>query len=429
MASALTMSMLGLSKPTTTDLNSVVKINPYHDMASGKGIDTCVKLAMDPENAISTLPEVGGITDDEMRLQYLVGLPSLVSVVSFLPGSTPFELSGLGPYGQLANANVDYMMLTFAFWSGSMKFKFYITASLYHTVRGVFWLGETSPVNSNWENAYHKVVDIQGDTEVEFSVPYCDKYFATLGTTGSKFSVWFKILSWSQPDLAISAPIHINVYKAGDSDMRFGGLKEVQFVPQSNPRMEFNKSFDPLHESMTGYEQKGYLFGEEYTSMREIVHKYHACTLVGTGSNVLPVYDQTTSSGAWLQCEKFGLFYRFRRGSKRWRFFFTDAQPATKAAHLLCNNQVLQGFTMSSVNNKMIEVEAPWYKGTLYDSTTTTEVPYQLVKSTTGTGQTYFAGAMGDDFSFHFARTPQMQVQPVSATRGQVGLLAFYNTA
>jgi hypothetical protein len=62
-ATTAAMAMVGLSKPTTLDFNTVLKVNPYSDTASGKGIDTSIKLAMDPENAISTVPNVGGMSD------------------------------------------------------------------------------------------------------------------------------------------------------------------------------------------------------------------------------------------------------------------------------------------------------------------------------------------------------------------------------
>jgi hypothetical protein len=424
-------AMAGLSKPTTLDTAALVKVNPYSDTASGKGIDTSVKLAMDPENQISTQPNVGGMSEDEMNLLTIVGTPTLSNIVSYLPTSTSNVSIGiLGPLGEIYNTYVDTISKQFFYWSGSYKFKIYITASLFHTVRGVFYLAEDS--TASWENCYHKVVDIQGDTEVDFMMPYVAQSFASQTSSGTNFELYFKILSWSQPDITLSCPIHLNVYKAGDSDFRFGAPMETTFTTQSNPRYDFVEPFEPIHPSMTGYTQEGFLFGEEFTTLRELVHRYHA-TRKWSGGGTDPVWDTTPITGTtYLGLEKFGMMYRFRRGSIRLKLFYSEVAVPTRAAYLTFGaNAAIQGFTLSSRNNPVVEVEAPWYSNLLFDTTGPQTQNYRLVLSGTGTILSpVVSRAGGDDFSLHFLRLPNMVVaNNVSTTFGQPLLSSLYLTS
>lgn len=428
----LAAAMMGLSKPTTLDTAQVVKVNPYSDTASGRGIDTSVKLAIDPENGICTDPCVGGISEDEMAFAAIVGTPSLCSIVTYLPASTPLPVAIIGPVGELYQTYVDLLTNQFYYWSGSYKFKAYITASLFHIVRGVFWLAENGSTTS-WENCYHKVVDIQGDTEVDFMVPYLAQEFASNTSSGGEFAVYFRILSWSQPDSALSCPIHLNMYKSGDSDFQVFVPRETTFTTQSNPRRDFNQPFEPLHPSMTGYTHDSLVFGEKITTLRDLMHRYHA-EIAAPNTGVLNVYDVPPTTGnTHLGLEKFGLMYRFRRGSVRIKLFYLDAAAPTRVAYLqYSNGAVIQGFTLSSSNNKLIEVEAPWYSNLLFDSTTAAPVQaYQLAYSGTSVAQAPFVSkAAGDDFSYHFLRLPNMvSAVTSSATTGQRGVRAQYVTA
>ena len=65
---------LGLSKPTTLALTEVGKINPYVDINQGRGLDLAPKFGFDPSNRISTIPNVGSQSVDDLRL--MLGVPA-----------------------------------------------------------------------------------------------------------------------------------------------------------------------------------------------------------------------------------------------------------------------------------------------------------------------------------------------------------------
>lgn len=429
-ASMAMMSMVGLDKPTTTDYNSVIKVNPYHDISLGRGIDMAAKMSLDPDNAISTLPSVGGISDDELSLRYLAGLPSLSGIFGFVAATPKTEVMSLGPYDTY-RTSVDTLMKVYRFWSGSLKFKAYITASQFHIVRMVFWLGEVSPTVTNWENCYHKVVDIQGDTEVSFTLPFTSKFFSSESNAGATWSVYCQILSWSQPDLAISAPIYLNVYKAGDSDCRFAVPKDFAVQTQCSPRQDFNKGFEPLHESFTGYEQHGYLFGEETETLRDVMHRYNLVSEVQPTTITYASYAPLAITPGYVSSgvERYGMFYRFWRGSLRFKNLYKDAEPATKAVAIQHSGEWISAINLSSSNNKLSEYEVPWYTNLLYEPTCSAQLDPILMTRSATTNTILQLNALGDDGSFHFARAPPQKLLIVAppAGRGVAKVISFYN--
>lgn len=418
--------MAGLSKPTTLDLANVCKVSPFSDMNSGRGIDTSVKMAMDPENAISTVPVVGGMGTDEMTLLSVVCTPQLINTVNFLEGSSATEIMNAGPY-DTNSCFVDFVSRNFKYFSGSYKVKVYITASLFHAVRGVFWLA-VDELSTDWATCYHRVVDIQGDTEVEFVIPYCPAAVAQDSKSVDVYRLNFSVLTWSQPDPVISAPITLNVYKAADTDFQFGALLENAFTVQSNPRADFSKIFEPLHPDITGYTHDGLLYGEKYTTLREILHHYTPLTT--KPATQMPAYGGTGNlgPGVYMGLEFWGLLFRFWRGSIRHKFVNKDPS-VVMGAYTYVNSDAglahnLPNMVMTSTTNPLLEMDVPYYSNNLFESTTPTlSTNIRIAKSV---ASPYWFSAAGDDFSFHWLRAPPPgTLATVGSTYGVAGFLNY----
>lgn len=407
--------MLGLSKPTLLSRNQIMKLNPFHDTASGKGVDSVVKLSMDPENAISVQPCVGGLTEDEMKLSYIMGTPSLTDVIEVHRSTMTFTVA-LATVQNSVNTYVDTMLRCFRYWSGSFKIKIYITASIFHNVRLYFWLTNTGVTK---EQCYHKVVEVTGDTEVEFTLPYIQQGIASNSSTTSGYSLMCDVVSFNEPEPVLATPIFLNVYRAAASDMQVGALMEVEL--ESNPRADFKKDFPFFHDTQTLYEHDGFIWGEKYTSLREIMSRYHA------------VAQSTTSVAVWagtrsLGVEKWGRFFRFQRGSMRYKMITKPGTNATRVAYL-ANDAVrsLHGFTLSMTNNPVIDVECPYYRQDLYGETLSNS-SRKLYVTTSMTNPVWLTNSVGDDFSMHFLRlvpTTVTVIDPDDTTQGQGGLLAW----
>lgn len=422
--------MLGLSKPSSTAAQTFITNDPFHNFPHGKGLDNAVKLSMDPECGITTLPNVGGIDVDEMNLQYVIGTPMLRDIISVTPTSNVpiFDPS----QSTFPRDYVEFISNMFYITSGSYKVKVYVTSSLMHAVRGVIYLSDDS--DGDWQNCYHKVVDIQGDTEIDFVVPYTDRRLGQTNPGVKPFLVYWKTLNWSQADPAVSSPIFFNVYVAGASDFQFGGMKEVGFEVQSNPRADFSKDFAQFAPDITGYTHDKMIYGERYTSVREMAHRYSAYFEINTTTN-LPAWSTDNYGygyGAVIGIEMLGLIYRFWRGSIRMRFINYGGNINGTDAIIMFDPDggpmPFIGTSLAMPIKPDIEVEVPYYAPRMWNGTKNLTNQSSILKVTPSPAKWMFKAA-GDDFSFHFISPfPYGRFIPLfDDTAGAIGLSRFFN--
>lgn len=425
-AEAGMFAAMGLSKPTSVQHGQVVSINNNYGISYGKGIDTAPKIAMDPENQISTMPVVAGVGVDEMQLAYIMGTPMLVNVTPIFIDTPQYQIATLDR-NDAQITFVDWISRMFRFCSGSYKFKIYITASLMHAVRAVFYISDNA--GDDWENCYHLVVDIQGDTAVEFTVPYVGKSVMKQPGEVSEFRLMFKTLSWSQPDYGKVTPIYLNVYKAAASDFQVGCLLENGFVPQSNPREDFVKEFAPIHPSVVGFAPKNLVCGEEYTTMREMVHRYHAYTQVT--QDPLPVYTKPAVGVGTFGVELLGLIFRFWRGSMRFKYL-TD-RISLGMATIAVDDLTIMGTSIQTQMNATLEAEVPYYSNALFNHTSEQPdlniVTIKQVVCVSGSASfpPFLMKAGGDDLSFHWLVAPPVgYFSAPTVTYGLPGLFRYF---
>jgi len=419
------IAMLGLSKPKTVDKTAVSKIDPFHDINTGDGVDACLTIGYDPNNQITTTPNVGGISVDEMAFSQLCGTPVLTAIIPFTAASvTPVTITttsfGLNPtFGTDCNY-ADWLAQNFRFVSGSKKVKIYIRASLYHSARLVFYLSDTT-ITANWMNCYHRIVDVQGDTEVEFTLPYSEVEVAQSTLASQSFSLYAYVLSWSQTDFAVVAPIYLDVYTSAASDFKLDGLLDICYTATSCPRNEFAHDFEAFHPSVTGYSTTNLLFGEQYNTLRQVVHRYQPIQPKNsTVANVTSVYPGTgnVATGVYTGLCKFGLLYRFYRGSLR--FKFVHRTSSVRNSNIFVQDGVsvysYAGTVISSTTNPVNEIEVPYYSQRLMQDTSTNDV-----RTLVGGDVTYVMSAAGDDFSFSFIHPPPAgNFTPSPASGGNV---------
>jgi len=394
----------------------------------GKGVSTAEKYAMDPEAGISTAPIVGGIDYDEMDLGYVMGTPMMTSQFGLVAATGVTLVASTNPAALLGQYTyVDFVSRNFQFCSGSYKFRTYITASTMHSVKLVFYLATDS--SQDWQSCYYRMIDVQGDTEFDFTLPYCPYFVARdqlVETT--YYSVYVKILAWSQPVPTASTPIYINVYKAAASDFRVGGLMDMQFVPTSNPRQDFAQTFLPFHPSMTGYVPDNIVYPETYTSVREIVHRMYPYYQIA-GNTGFKCWQGLSST--IIGKELWGMIYMFRRGSIRVKAmkrvatltntYNTSALIAER--YDITPRIYLPGLDVGWSSRPFMECEIPWYSHFLYSSTTTETGPQYLVVPTVPTEYYLMCSACGDDFSFHFL------IPPPPGTLSETGTAYGYSAA
>jgi len=437
-ASAVTRSILGLSKPTITNAGAIVNPNSNYNVNSGNGVDTSMKLALDVDNGISTEPNVAGISQDEMTIDYIAGTPTLVQALTLTISSPATTLCSLG--AEVTHPGYsDYLKQMFAFWSGSTKVKLYITASTNHTLKLVFFLSG-NPL-ADWEFCPNVIADIQGSVEIDFMLPYCEQamtQFIKYGVATNPLKLCVRIVAWTQSDNALTMPIYINVYKAMASDFEVGAPLDVHYVVQCNPRDDFKKDFTPLQASFKGYEQTNFVIGEKISTFRQLVHRPQAQTTVGSGGVELSLIDIGRGSGAILVgMEMLSMFFRYWRGSIRMKFFHKKNAIGYGSVMENFHNPTsgtigMQGIGLGCVTSNTVEAEFPYYSSALFETTNTVNFLRRTAYKT-GLDQNYLMKSGGDDFSFHWLQLPPVgafednNINGNSSIYGYRGMQNFFN--
>jgi hypothetical protein len=447
-AGAEALSVVGLCKPTTQVMPSVTGLSVTPTFNYGKGAYTGNVFAMDSAESIATRNTVGGVNADEMRLDYIAGTPMLTSSQGFNAG-TAGQLIGTTSWDTSVSTGgvqiyVDFLTRCFGFTSGSYKFKVYIIASQMHSARLVFYLATTEA--SNYEDCYHRIIDVQGDTSFEMTVPYCNNTFSrdTYGGTDTPYNIYCTVLSYSQPTPAVDTPIWVNVYKAGASDFRFGQLLDVCYQPtlsvgpvrtQSNPRKDFAKPFECFHPSMKQFDPADLVYPEEYTTIREIIHRMYPYQIV-PGGNIDYTYNGFPVDNV-VGLEFWGLLYRFWRGSIRVQYLKSSSagQVAIKGVTLLRTDLTgiapainIPGIDTCFTDKPSLEAEIPWFSYLAYNGTTKVNVPTYATRVADLTENTSFlCKSGGDDFSFLFLCPPPPGMVQFTQLAGGLGYHALEN--
>jgi len=418
-------AIIGLDQPTSVTALQPTLNTTSSEFGVGRGLFSAPKFAMDPENKISVAPTSGGISTDEMDLKYLMCTPMMVYSGGFGPTTPPSKVFNISPFDNNL-VYCDFVRRQFMYWSGSLKMKLYITASVQHAIRGVLWMAPSNATTYAWQDTYHRVVDIQGDAEFEFTIPYCSNYVSS--DSGSvEYSIWYQTLSWSQPNPSVNTPMFMAIYKAADTDMEVGVYQENQFQTQSMPRADFSQPFEPFHPSFTGYATEGIVFGEKYTSVRDILHRPQAYFQ----QNAIGFYPYlaggTNSATVYTGIEMWGLLYQYWCGSMRIRMVRNDQKLTGLFMSFYGQSTPCADFT--NPMKPLLHAEVPWYTNLAYQSTTLLPAKQPVLVCPSSTNS-YLTKSIGDDFSFRFlGGLPPGILGPVAdATKGWNGLATFLAT-
>lgn len=188
-ASSLT-TLMGFSAPNnvTQVQNDTIKLTG--NLATTIMPDTGTVLATDPRAVTIMDPAILGLPPtDEMVLSYLVQKETHVASYNWsdLAGSddiiaqipvTPHFTTQTMPF---APSHVSYHTLPFNFYRGSLRFRFVIPCTTFHSGRLQFAFEPLSTANLglDWTNTTMNVVmDLKESSELVFEIPYAGEYLA-----------------------------------------------------------------------------------------------------------------------------------------------------------------------------------------------------------------------------------------------------------
>lgn len=183
-------SVFGWAKPVMIKEGMLVKNQPFQNGALTIGSDTNYRIVLDPKQELSVDPRVCGIETDDMNIGFLASIPSYFTTFTWAPTDDPLTypmwqtLVNPGMNTNLPLAGETYIQPTamamatdmFAYWRGSITYRFEIVCSSYHRGKLAFYFdpnwGQNNLINLNLSlnKQYFKIIDIQETQMVEFTV-------------------------------------------------------------------------------------------------------------------------------------------------------------------------------------------------------------------------------------------------------------------
>lgn len=176
---------LGYCNPLSLHMPYRMRLT-YPILSHTHGIDQAISLSITPDNKVSSSMELLGGLEVESDIYYIASTPTLLKTVEFgstvsgeilleipvAPSTVPRDSDYYYP------SELAYVSSMFRYWRGSIKFCLQIVASAFHSLRlRVFWSpvrltgdARTEPILQS--NCISRIIDIQEETELHFSIPY-----------------------------------------------------------------------------------------------------------------------------------------------------------------------------------------------------------------------------------------------------------------
>lgn len=268
----------GYFKPDTLQSTRPV-INRYIDTATTHGEDTATKLAIIPDNYIADgMSFMGG--NSEMDFDTICSRPMLIKIVEWKDQAsgdflTTIPLSPCTTHTEASGSDLhvfptylSWVANAFKYWRGDLRMHIQVTSSVFHSGRlAISYEPENfSPNISSTvvSNTATRVVDIQTDTEISFSIPYLalTPYLQTASPYATDDpaenivgTLVITVLNELTSSQAPVLPVYLNIWLSG-TNMQFG----VPIAPRFD--YDLNKIFkedeDDDEETVRYVAQAGY---------------------------------------------------------------------------------------------------------------------------------------------------------------------------
>ncbi len=327
--------LFGFSRPASIEapIHNVPRL--IGNMANTDTPDSVTKLTIEAKQELSVDPRIfGAKRPDELNLAYIASIPSFLTTFTWATTNAAQTLlwnSRVTPC-LIRYSNPLYYMPACAFaanpfnyWRGTMRFRFQIVASKYHTGRLAFVYDPNSTSNVKETNvAFTKVVDLGEEREFTIDVSWAHQasflrcnvvsgstsYGTTALTTNNSFmyngtlSV-FVVNELATPNSVVNNDIGINVWISMCDDAEFQGATEAyvrtmsygpvvgqadEYVDDTNAPA-INSPDETVMDCLPK-EDGTYLvyFGERVTSFRQLLKRYNFHS---------SYYPPSTTAGVW----------------------------------------------------------------------------------------------------------------------------------
>lgn len=265
---------LGLDYPTDP-APAQSHINPLGSMSVAKGVDHSFKFSLDPRNGHVPSEDQRGTVKEECDIDVIKKIPMIIQVVEWNDSQTPGTILSYYPVtpnvcGRLrkdvgtpaiplylyrsANTYLSFLSNMYSFWRGSMRFRFDMVSTQFHTGRIMVafipnWF-TTTPTLEQASSCPNAIIDLQQSSTCTISIPFVSSTVMkrTQVTNNSNDDdtvigfVYVFVLNQLVLPSNVSSAIEYNVYLSGGDDFEFlcpraNGL-QVYPIPQATPPPE-----------------------------------------------------------------------------------------------------------------------------------------------------------------------------------------------
>jgi len=428
----------------------------FNDLSHMQGVFSGQQITMYP--GVQTSKENFDMESSFMAIHELAQVPGLYYSTNFATqdqsitlGLTP--LSSEGPATVHGIDNLAFVAATFQLWRGSIKYLFHFVNSAFYSARFRISYATTTPGSGDGDLP-QMIIDVKGDTFVEFTVPYL--FPTTWRTTGNAFAsgspkLFVEMITPISGSSMPSTPIiYLNVWRSGGEDIQFNFLrnpypvffpstvktkaikakstKDVRLrnekvVAQTTISTRFKKTFPPI---MAGSKFSGEFrtcAAELPIRISDMMKRWSQCDVDVFSANQFDVYYPqsviTTNTVAdYTPFQYWSNIFLFWRGGRRIRFIANQSDYACldflNSGINVSDGGFNQGaaFLMVNCSSDLVrhnDVEVPWISETPYMYTLTPgaaftaqfDLPAGLTYNPSGSfNPDYMFTKAGDDFQF-----------------------------
>jgi len=259
-AASTSAASFGWAKPSTNTTTTVVAKQSNRFMGVSDGEDVSLPLGLASDNSVRILDNVSIRDEDEMSFSFLKQVYAYLRAIPWLVGAKPttFQSIPINPKSLYTGGStivgtktamwsvgppVWYLCSGFQYWRGSIKLKFIIVKTKFHTGRLEFVFTPGTTLASGvtvYSSTYslREIVDIRNSDEVELTLPYLlpMDYLDIAQLSGT---LTINVLTSLRAPANVAQSVNILMFAAGGPDFELaapiGGMAlPIPFTPQGD---------------------------------------------------------------------------------------------------------------------------------------------------------------------------------------------------
>jgi hypothetical protein len=180
--------LFGYSRPMNQNEPQPIAPRAASSISHAVGTDNSLKLTLNPSQCVSVDPDIVGSDRDDMAFANIVTIPSLLDIQpwskSALTGTSLFSAAVSPGYKYIDDTDyympaVTGAMLPFAFWNGTMVFRFDVISTSFHRGR-LLLVYDPGPAKNNAQQEenvqYCAVIDLADSRSFQAEISYNSAY-------------------------------------------------------------------------------------------------------------------------------------------------------------------------------------------------------------------------------------------------------------